>query len=275
MVALVFGASRAVAQPANANLARTSDIVFVGTVQRVGATASAAIDAAPGSMVVRVDDVTAKPPAISLKRGDAVTVFAKDPHAWHAGDRATFYTAWKVSADTVAVEEQGHEPAPAAPHVMAGEERGVAAPAPTQRAADDRKLQQRIADADTVVVGKVVSVKPAPPAAAAEPGLERAERRGPISEHNPDWQQAVIQVESPIKGARPNQNVTVVFPGSRDVAFKDVPKLARGQQGTFIIGRSPAAATNAGGEEAGATALTVQQVLPRTEAARVRSLAHE
>jgi hypothetical protein len=272
ILCFALAASPAAAQPSHTELARTADIVFVGTVTRIGATASAAVESSPKAMVVRVDELTAKPPAISLKQGDSVTVFAKEPNAWHAGDRAVFYTAWMVSADTVAVEEQGHEPATAAGHAMAG---GAAQPRATQQAIADQKLRRHIDDADQVVVGKVVSVAPAPAAeAVAERGIERAPRREPISEHNPNWQQAVIQVESPIKGAQPSHKVTVLFPGSRDVAYKNFPKLSRGQQGTFFIGK-PRGMARERGEEAAGAPLTVQKVLPRTEAAHVRSLAHD
>ncbi len=100
---------------------------------------------------------------------------------------------------------------------------------------------------------------------------------GPISEHNPNWREAVIDVETAIKGAQAGQRVVVRFPASLDVAWYDTPKLSEGQEGTFILQRDlvsgAATALLAGSEVAAYTALNSLDVLPRQEAERVRTLA--
>src|SRR5881409_3152522 len=68
-----------------AALARQSSIVFSGTVSQLGATSFAGIPQSPNTIVVRVNSVLKKPAAISLKKGDNVTVEVKDPSAFQQG----------------------------------------------------------------------------------------------------------------------------------------------------------------------------------------------
>src|SRR5258707_12290273 len=62
-----------------AALAKQSSIVFAGTVSQLGATSFAGVPKSAQTIVVRVDSVLKKPSAVSLKRGDNVTVEVKDP----------------------------------------------------------------------------------------------------------------------------------------------------------------------------------------------------
>lgn len=75
---------------------------------------------------------------------------------------------------------------------------------------------------DIICMGRVTAVRPGP-------------HRGPITEHDPDWQEAIIRVESWIKGVQANQDIVVRFPGSLDVAWYEAPKLKVGQEGTFFL----------------------------------------
>src|SRR5882724_13691222 len=61
-----------------AALAKQSSIVFAGTVSQLGATSFAGVPKSAQTIVVSVDSVLKKPPAISLKKGDNVTVELKD-----------------------------------------------------------------------------------------------------------------------------------------------------------------------------------------------------
>src|SRR2546429_7046055 len=79
-----------------------------------------------------------------------------------------------------------------------------------------------------VVAGRVEQVRPADLGAAPT----RPQR---ITEHDPDWQEAIIQVDDGIKGAQAGERVVVRFPGSRDVAWVGTPRFAPGQEGTFLL----------------------------------------
>src|SRR5260370_11914776 len=95
-----------------AALAKQSSIVFSGTVSQLGATSFAGIPQSPNTIVVRVDSVLKKPPAISLKQGYNVTVELKDPSAFQQGTQATFYTEGWIFRSRIAVKELRHEFSP-------------------------------------------------------------------------------------------------------------------------------------------------------------------
>jgi hypothetical protein len=90
---------------------------------------------------------------------------------------------------------------------------------------DAPDLGRRLTSAEQVILGRVVSVKP-------------AGDNGPISEHRPIWQIATLEVQEALKGnASPGSNVDVVFQASMDVAWVGWPKLHAGQDGVFLLQR--------------------------------------
>src|SRR5215831_20517406 len=92
-----------------AALTTKSSIIFSGTVSQLAATSFADVPKSPQTIVVKVDSVEKKPAAVSLKKGDSVTVEVKDASAFQEGTRATFYTDGWIFGSGVAVKELGHE----------------------------------------------------------------------------------------------------------------------------------------------------------------------
>ena len=70
---------------AQAALAGQSSIIFAGTVSQLAATSFADVPKSAQTIVVRVDAILKKPAAVSLKKGDSVTVEVKDPSAFQQG----------------------------------------------------------------------------------------------------------------------------------------------------------------------------------------------
>src|SRR5262249_33833372 len=89
----------------------------------------------------------------------------------------------------------------------------------------DRRLAARLDRAALILTGKVTEVKAA----------VRAEKARPSSEHDPEWQEAVIQVEKVEKGKLDGNRVTVLFAASRDIRWYGSPKLKVVQEGTFLL----------------------------------------
>ena len=89
----------------------------------------------------------------------------------------------------------------------------------------DENLQQELATAEAVIVGKVVSVR-----AAEIPHLR--------TEHDPDWYEARVLVASVLKGKLPEREVTVLFAQSEDPMWYDSPKFREGQQGIWLLHRN-------------------------------------
>jgi hypothetical protein len=81
---------------------------------------------------------------------------------------------------------------------------------------------------DVIVTGKVLAVR--------KPLITNPTGRRIISEHDPKWMNAVIAVESTVKG-NANSQIVVRFPSSLDVSFREMPKFKVGQQGAFLLKR--------------------------------------
>jgi hypothetical protein len=261
------------AQPARPELLRQANLVFVGTVQQVGQVAMSGVPRSPRTIVVRVDAIIDKPPAVSLALNDAVTVEVKDPSPFQPGVQATFYTVLWILGKGLALREVGHEIVPPTAARSEREARRTThrEVAEAREEVRNAELRARIQAADAVVVGRVKTIRPAADAAmAARPNVR-------ISEHNPDWQEAIIEIESWIKGTQRTPDVVVRFPGTHDVAWVQYPKFRLGQEGTFLLradrlSGAPPRAVLAGGPVEAFTAAAPGDVLPKSEALRVRAL---
>jgi hypothetical protein len=253
-----------------AALIKQSSIVFTGTVSQLGATSFADVPQSAQTIVVRVDSVLKKPPAVSLKKGDKVTVEMKDPSALQEGTRATFYTEGWLFGSGVAVKELGHEVLPSGGATPAEAGSVENAFRQTHEQVSDQELQNRIASADYVVVARVMDVRRwVVPKSAGAPSH--------ITEHQPDWHEAILEIRSVLKGTKPKKNKMVLrFPGCQDVAWVHFPKFAKNQQGVFFLKKdqvSGAPTTYMGGSQVDVyTCSKPGDWLPLSDEARIRSL---
>ena len=253
------------AQLSRAALVRQSDIIFAGTVTRAG--------------VVRVDQVFEKPSAVSLMKGDSVTVLparAGSPGSppLNPGMQATFYTTGWIYGRWITVREVGHETIGPQLATVTGGAGGTAQQDLVARArqqVNDADLKARIQAAAMVVVGRVEQLRPM---AYGRPGAPARPKR--FTEHDPNWQEAIIHVDEGLKGATAGERVVVRFPGSRDVAFVGTPRFAAGQEGTFLLQKDTATgsplALMAGQPVQAYTALHRLDVLSKQDAQHVRTL---
>ncbi len=120
----------------------------------------------------------------------------------------------------------------------------------------EQTLQLRVRRALVIVVGQVSSVGPT----QLVPPLG-------VTEHDPRWTEAIVEVESVEKGDA-GPTVTVLFPGSRDVSWFRAPKFEVGDSGIWLLHKDlieefdiPAF-----------TALDTADFRPRSELDRVRAL---
>jgi len=271
-ILLIPSATPVSGQTARHEWLKQCGIVFIGRVVKVGDVSFADVPRSARTVVVRVDEVLEKPAAVSLVKGDKVTVEVKEPSQFRDGARVTFYANGWIFGNGLAVREVGHE---VSPEISPVSEPGASSPrreefAQVRKELSDAELRSRVQKADVVVVGRVTAIRPQ----ALRP--VGAQSNLVLSEHDPDWQEAVVQVESGIKGARDGQEIVIRFPRSLDVAWYRAPKFSLGQEGTFVLQRdtmsgSPKAML--GGAEVDAyVAGSRQDVLPKNEAPRVRAL---
>jgi hypothetical protein len=253
-----------------AALVQESSIIFVGTVSQLGATSFADVPKSAQTIVVRVESVLKKPRAVSLKKGDHVTVEVKDPDAFRPGMEVTFYADGWMFGSGVAVRELSHAMRP-----RGGEPGGVAdvdesVLGQIEEQISDQELKQRLASADFVVIARVIEVRKwTAPEVASVPHR--------VTEHDPDWHDAVIRIESVLKGPKPKKNKLVVrFPQCNDVAWVHAPKFEKHQEGIFFLKKDEVSgaprALLEGTEVNAYTCLRPGDWLPKSDEARVRSL---
>lgn len=253
-----------------ASLMSKSSIVFFGTVSQLAATSFADVPKSAQTIVVQVDTILKKPAAVSLKKGDSVTVEMKDASGFQEGTQATFFTDGWIFGSGVAVKELGHVLGMAGEPVQAA---GAGDKAQGQPAGQlsDQELRDRMKASDFVVVGRVTDVRKwnAPKAKYGAPSR--------ITEHDPDWHEAVVEIQSVLKGGKVKGNKVIVrFPQRNDVAWVNSPKFAKNQQGIFCLNRDQATGaptTKMGGQQVTVyTCLGHGDALPMSEEARVRAL---
>lgn len=263
------GCARAQAPANQVALARQSSIVFSGTVSKIAATSFADVPKSAQTLVVRVDSIVKKPPAVSLKKGDDVTVEVKDPSAFQEGTHATFYTDGWIFGSGVAVKELGHEIGPGVGGTTKAAGADEKAHEQGQEQISDQGLRDRLNAADFVIVGRVIDVHRWKVPKYATPYR--------VTEHDPDWHEAVVEIQSVLKGGKVKGNKVIVrFPQRNDVAWVHSPKFEKNQQGIFCLNRdqvSGAPTTKLGGRQVNVyTCLGHGDSLPMSEEARVRSL---
>lgn len=203
-------------------LVEQSQFVFKGTVTKLNAVTLPQIRATASTIVVKVDEVVHAPSAtLEHYRGKEVTVLLDRPGTVRTGEQFVFFTRSWMLGTGIAVREVGRtEPEP---DVSITRRRVAEAHATVA----DNKLQNRLRDAELVVAGRVSAGRPAP----------ENIRRGSASEHDPDWWEAVIQIESVVKGQINEPSLVVLFPSSRDVMWESAPKFREGDEGTWVLRR--------------------------------------
>ena len=217
--------------------AREARFVFNGTVQKLRAATMDDVPVDDHTAIVRVDEVIHAPQVLAHYAGHEITVRVQGAKRLREGQQATFYTNGWLFGDSIAVQSLDHEPVKRA---AAAPTRDIGDPA---RRLARKDLQSRFAEASVVVSGRVTSVRlPTDVAAARSARAAAPAPTGRISEHDPDWRIAEIQVDEVHKGSLRKDTVTVRFPSSTDVMWHDAPKFQAGQEGLFMLHKPEQAA---------------------------------
>jgi hypothetical protein len=247
-----------------ADLAARSAFVFIGNVVR---TSAATMDtlAADNTAIVRVERVLDAPDMFLAIAGQDVTVRTASAGELRRGQRRTFFANGWVFGASLAVDVVGlvdeTDPAALTPLLRSA-----------RHGAQDDVLRARLQSALIGVVGTVTNVE----RSTADPG--------PISEHNPDWHEATIQVDEVIKGNPRTRQTKVLFPQSDDARWHNVAKYTAGQQGIFMLQRgnqqdtrgiAPKLLAAVPAQPDVLTTLHPADYQPLSELERVRALAHD
>jgi hypothetical protein len=193
-------------------LVSRSSFIFRGTVMSMNASAATA--------VVRVDEVLRNAGVVSDVQGKEVIVQLDRPDPMKEGEQAVFFTNVAIYGSRLTVREVSH--------TSSDEKLSSLQVDDVLKQVPDDDLGSRLAEAELVVLGKVSSVR----------STELRGRRPPTSEHDPDWWQAAVRVESVEKGQATTQVITVLFPHSDDIRWFAAPKFKVGQEGVFLLRRN-------------------------------------
>lgn len=252
------------------DVVRKSSLIFDAEVVQVGSSIMDVVPASPTTMVARVRQVIDKPDPVALSAGQEVVVLFSEAPSATPGTRLRIFGNGRIFAETIAVEAIAAAPVAAETVDVSVEERESEEVKELRRRAAEQALQERLAEASAVVVGEVREVRIPTTEALAREALPR------FSEHNPEWREAIIDVEESLKGAEKGRSLVVRFPASEDVMWFDYPKLSVGERGTFILQRDTLTGAETAllaGAEVPAYALTKKaDRLPAAEANRIRSL---
>lgn len=211
----------------NTDILNRASFIFEGTVVKLDASSLPVLPQRPGLAIVQFDRGFLVNPVLGKLNGRPITVqLAQEGNgAMRAGQRLIFLANAWVHGKEVAVNELAHVPVSAE---SKKEVESFVASLP------ERHLSERIATAALIVHGTVTEIA-------------RAEDIPRIpSEHDPLWMRAVIAVTEVVKGNQQEPirgkgaTVTLLFPGSRDIAFRNAPRPSVRQEAVYLLHRSTA-----------------------------------
>jgi hypothetical protein len=211
-----------------------STLIFTGTIVALDSNVSG-ITAADNPMTVKVDRVDSSNDQIKKNFGSLVgkeltvvvdRVFTSAPER-KVGVSAVFFVNPLSYEKNIAVT------------AVAVADKQTVKNLPTRlRPAIEQKnkqpLTQALTTADTVIAGVVQEIRPLP-----DPKIEklRALDNGYdlYSEHSPRWREAVIRVQSVLKGDKGEKMLLVIFPSTEDLMWENSPKFKANQSGTWLL----------------------------------------
>lgn len=205
------------------DLLRHAPFSFVGTIEHLGAATMSNIAIGAQTAVVRVDYVLSAPPAFTGLEGHRITMqLAVDKDTPAVGESAAFFTQGLAFGESITVVEVGRLPVEEVePPVSAALSVGQPPFAALEQQLATTLLQEHAAAADAVIVGRVTGLARAFPPA--------------LSEHDPDWWKATIDVFHVQKGNVLPGEITVLYANSLDVRWRTSPKPRAGQEGLWLL----------------------------------------
>jgi hypothetical protein len=202
--------------------AEGAGFIFVGTVEREGASMVASAPADEQTAIVRVERVMRAPASVGLVEGSMVTL-RTEGEPLKRGERSLYLADPWLYAENIALVERGRLV--------------LDADAPEARMTEDEltalehgPLRARVRKADVIVRGRVAKLGSKATRATTRPPEPR-------SEHDPLWWEAEIVVDDVLKG-RPGKKVRIAFPTSDDVAWHGWPRPLAGQEAVFLLHRA-------------------------------------
>ena len=196
-----------------------SSIAFLGKVMKTHAATLDMVTPSSQTAVVRVDEVLKGPKAFYAYREKTITVRLLKAGSVKPDQHIVFCANGWLYGKGIAVVETGS---------FTGNVGRIRKQ--IRENEDDaslKALRERVVSAGLVVSGSVVQLREA---------KELTQTRV-LSEHNPLLWQAVVRIDKVLRGRHRGKTVTVTFPTSKDVQWRDKPRLEAGQEGVWLLRR--------------------------------------
>lgn len=195
-----------------------SNFVFVGTIEKRGQVTVLTVTPSEHTAVVRVGQVLKSPNFFKKYSGKTVTVLLKDLSGAQEGKEMLFMANGWIAGKGLALREEGRL-----------EKYEIDDVRKMIMAAENRKFTDRVSrayrEADVALLGRVNAIT----------DMAAQSKHITLSEHDPKWQEATVVVNELFKGKPGIKTVKVLFPGSMDVAWYQVPKYKVGQSGIWML----------------------------------------
>lgn len=228
------------------HLVASANLIYAGTVTDVKVSSVPGVPASDRTVLTRIDVALTAPGELAPLEGRTVTLFREAGAPLLTNDQYVFFAQTWLVGDNVAVREIGRLA------VGAKDDLGREIQS-SQRRLSDNRLVGRLSAVDVVAVGTVTRIEPA----ARKP-------TAPVSEHNAQWQRALMEITSVLKGNPPPGPVTLLFPATLDVAWVGTPRPRIDQQAVWLLSYNR--------DLQGYTALDPLDVQPVDQADRIRGL---
>jgi hypothetical protein len=235
-------------------LVQQSTYIFSGAVEKPGAATMESVPVNDNTAIVKISQVYTPADILGDLTGRQVTVQLKQGTPMGTGEKAVFFTNGWIYGKSIAFMEVGRM------KEDQGDKLKTTVDESLQRKAD-QQLKARLDRATLVVLAKIVKTD-----------ALKLEKPLPISEHNPDWRQAVLQINSVLKGEHQGQELTIIYPGSGDEAWMASPKPKPEQQGIWILQKDQQEKGGPKFNIPGYTALDALDFQPMDQVDRVKRL---
>jgi len=215
--------------------------VFVGTVKALKESNVKGTEASDNTVLVKVDRVIKPAEGVATLANRVVTVVLEKPlgeRPLQVDQQGVFYTEAVSFGDNIALEEVASPDLAQVGPSNKSKVQETAAPVVTQvQDSSDDALKGYLDQSKAVIFGRVKDVRSVTPTALSQAegaGKKKVPRR-PVSEHNANWHVADVEVLSVEKGTPKQKTVQVYFAQSKDVAYKNLPKFHKDDEGTFVL----------------------------------------
>ena len=229
-----------------------SPFIFTGQVRKRRAATLSLVDVSELDAVVAVERVLRRPESVVDFSGTDITLRGNSAVELGDGRTALFAADGWLYGESLALIEvarMGGTEGNADKRIKAAEE----------QAASDA-IRDRLGRADLIVVARVEKTNPL-----------GGEELPPTSEHDPQWWEAWLAVDSVEKGKKPGR-LRVLYPTSTDEFWYESPKLKPGDDGVFLLQRDQQERGPSQYRMRGFTALHPLDVQPRERLDELRRL---